>query len=75
MPAACWNWLHAQEVSDDNLWDEDIDLVVLQRPEELELASLWMGRRPGVDLPAVDVEQWHELEPVVIEARTRNSSR
>ena len=34
----------------------DVDLVVLQRPEELELAARWLGRRPGVDVPAVYVE-------------------
>jgi glycosyltransferase involved in cell wall biosynthesis len=37
---------------------EPVDLVVLQRPEELEgLAERWLGgRRPGRDLPAVYVE-------------------
>jgi hypothetical protein len=33
-----------------------VDVVVLQRPSELELASEWLGRRPGRDLPAVYVE-------------------
>lgn len=33
-----------------------MDAVVLQRPEEIELTHRWLGRRPGVDLPAVYVE-------------------
>jgi hypothetical protein len=34
-----------------------IDAVVLQRPEEVDrLAEEWLGRRPGVDVPAVYVE-------------------
>jgi glycosyltransferase involved in cell wall biosynthesis len=36
---------------------EDFDVVVLQRPHELErLAENWLGRRPGHDIPAVYVE-------------------
>jgi hypothetical protein len=35
---------------------DDIDVVVLQRPEEIDLVERWTGRRPGVDLPAVFVE-------------------
>jgi hypothetical protein len=50
------NWPRAQESSVDQLRDEDIDLVILQRPEELDLADRWLGRRPGVDVPAVYVE-------------------
>jgi hypothetical protein len=49
-------WDHAIEVTAATLRDEDIDLVVLQRPEELELTEHWLGRRPGVDVPAVYVE-------------------
>jgi hypothetical protein len=29
---------------------------VLQRPQEIELATRWLGRRPGIDIPAVYVE-------------------
>ncbi|OBI74880.1 glycosyl transferase [Mycobacterium sp. E740] len=50
------NWPRAQEVSVKDLRDEAIDLVLLQRPEEIELAARWLGRRPGVDVPAVYVE-------------------
>jgi len=39
------------------LRDEHFDVVVLQRPHELErLAEEWLGRRPGRDIPAVYVE-------------------
>ncbi|KUH96599.1 glycosyl transferase [Mycolicibacterium acapulense] len=50
------NWPRAEEVSPTELYDEPIDLVVLQRPEEIELTSRWLGRRPGLDVPAVYVE-------------------
>ncbi|HKV21081.1 MAG TPA: glycosyltransferase family 1 protein, partial [Mycobacterium sp.] len=49
-------WPRAQEVPVDQLRETDVDLVILQRPEELELAEQWLGRRPGVDVPAVYVE-------------------
>lgn len=29
---------------------------MLQRPQEIELATRWLGRRPGIDIPAVYVE-------------------
>jgi hypothetical protein len=39
------------------LREQNVDLVVLQRPHELEhLAEEWLGRRPGRDVPAVYVE-------------------
>jgi hypothetical protein len=44
------------EVAPADLAGEDVDLVILQRPEELELAAEWLGRRPGRDLPAIFVE-------------------
>jgi len=35
----------------------EIDVVILQRPEELSaLAETWLGRRPGRDVPAVYLE-------------------
>jgi hypothetical protein len=46
----------AVEVSPAQLAGADIDVVVLQRPEELELAAQWLGRRPGRDLPAIYLE-------------------
>ena len=50
------NWPRAQEIPAAELRDHDIDLVVLQRPEEIELATQLLGRRPGTDVPAVYVE-------------------
>ncbi len=47
----------AREVTREEAADADLDVVVLQRPHELELAEDWLGgRRPGRDLPAVYVE-------------------
>lgn len=46
----------AEEVPVNRLRESDVDLVVLQRPEELALAQDWLGRRPGTDVPAVYVE-------------------
>jgi hypothetical protein len=34
----------------------DVDVVVLQRPQELGLAAAWLGRKPGIDIAAVYVE-------------------
>ncbi|MFF3437803.1 glycosyltransferase [Streptosporangium sp. NPDC002721] len=47
---------NAREVPWDRLREEDVDVVVLQRPHEADLAEHWLGRRPGRDLPAVYVE-------------------
>lgn len=46
----------AEEVDHTRLAEEDVDVVVLQRTEELGLAESWLGRRPGRDVPAVFVE-------------------
>ncbi|MBQ1024227.1 glycosyltransferase [Micromonospora sp. C95] len=46
----------AAEVSPEQLRRADVDVVILQRPEEIDLAEQWLGRRPGRDLPAVYVE-------------------
>jgi hypothetical protein len=52
-----WDWpSSAVEVSPADLADADVDVVVLQRPEELELAQEWLRRTPGRDVPAVYVE-------------------
>ncbi|MGC4896327.1 glycosyltransferase, partial [Micromonospora sp. DT31] len=47
---------NAVEVTPEDLRHTDVDVVILQRPEELDLATEWLGRRPGRDLPAVYVE-------------------
>ncbi|MEV7964789.1 glycosyltransferase [Sphaerisporangium sp. NPDC088356] len=45
-----------REVPCGRLAREEFDVVVLQRPHEIELAERWTGRRPGRDVPAVYVE-------------------
>lgn len=55
--ADSWDWpASAVEVSPAELADAAVDVVVLQRPHELELATRWLGRRPGRDLAAVYLE-------------------
>lgn len=57
--AQTWDWPAAVvEVSPEQAADAAVDVVVLQRPHELEgLAERWLGgRRPGRDLPAVYLE-------------------
>ena len=55
--ARTWDWPdNVVEVPSDELGGLDLDLVLLQRPHELELAERWTGRRPGRDLPAVYLE-------------------
>ncbi|PJE99576.1 glycosyl transferase [Streptomyces carminius] len=45
------------ELTPEELRETDVDLVVLQRPHERELAEEWLGgRRPGRDVPAVYLE-------------------
>ncbi|MCV7421262.1 glycosyltransferase [Mycobacterium yunnanensis] len=50
------DWPHAVEVPSSQLADEDVDVVVLQAPEQLALAEAWLGRRIGPDVPAIYVE-------------------
>jgi hypothetical protein len=56
--AATYPWPDSvTDVPVDELSTLDVDVLVLQRPEELDLARRWLGgRRPGVDLPVVYVE-------------------
>ena len=55
--ARTWNWpASVEEVAVEDLRATEVDLVVLQRPHEPELAHRWLGRRPGHDVPAVYVE-------------------
>ena len=57
--AQTWDWpAAAREVTAQEGPDLDVDVVLLQRPHELErLAESWLGgRRPGRDVPAVYVE-------------------
>ncbi|WP_284979826.1 glycosyltransferase [Arthrobacter sp. fls2-241-R2A-200] len=47
---------NAQEVDLDTLDPGGVDAVVLQRPEEIAAVARALGRRPGMDLPAVYLE-------------------
>ncbi|MDX2376735.1 glycosyltransferase [Microbacterium sp. LRZ72] len=49
-------WPAAREVRTADLRDEQIDVVVLQRPGEREAVRRLTGRVPGRDLPAVYLE-------------------
>jgi Glycosyl transferases group 1 len=46
----------AVEITAAALADAHVDVVVLQRPHELELTEQWLCRRPGREVPAVYVE-------------------
>jgi hypothetical protein len=57
--AQTYRWPEARvtELPPEALRGEHFDVVVLQRPRELDrLAEEWLGRRPGRDVPAVYVE-------------------
>lgn len=57
--AQTWDWPeNAVEVTPREAAEADVDVVILQRPEELhgQAERLLGGRRPGRDLPAVYVE-------------------
>ena len=57
--AQTWEWpASAIEVTPEEAADADVDVVLLQRPQELDgLAEQWLGgRRPGRDVPAIYVE-------------------
>jgi hypothetical protein len=60
--ARTWDWpASVVELSPAELRDADVDLVVLQRPDELALTAAWLGRAPGRDVPAVYLE--HDAPP------------
>jgi hypothetical protein len=56
--AETWQWPPSvREITPDGLADEQVNVVILQRPVELErLAEHWLRRRPGRDVPAVCLE-------------------
>jgi putative intracellular protease/amidase len=55
--ATSWQWpASVREVPPERLAGEDVDVVVLQRPHEVDLVREWTGRTPGRDLPAVYLE-------------------
>jgi len=44
------------ECAVEQLSNEEFDVVILQRPHEIDLVHGWTGQRPGRDLPAIYVE-------------------
>jgi Glycosyl transferases group 1 len=56
--AETWTWPDCvREVAPDALAREAIDVVILQRRADEELARRWLdGRRPGIDVPALWLE-------------------
>jgi len=55
--ARTWDWpASVEELAPTALRGTDLDLVVLQRPHEVDLVREWTGREPGRDLAAVYVE-------------------
>jgi glycosyltransferase involved in cell wall biosynthesis len=55
--AQTWTWPeNAREVAPADLRAAEPDVVVLQRPHEIELLERWTGLRAGIDVPAVYVE-------------------
>ena len=78
--ARTWHWPEsAREVTPEQLADEEVDVVVLQRPHEVDLVERWTGRRVGTDLPAVYLEHNAPTEhavrsehPVLADPRLRD---
>ncbi len=67
--ARTWNWpASVVERTPEQLADEDVDVVVLQRPHELALAERWLRRRPGRDVPAVFLDH-NAPEPHPVHSR------
>lgn len=55
--ARTWDWpASVREVTPEQLREEEVDVVVLQRTRDLQLVREWLGREPGRDLPAVFLE-------------------
>jgi len=55
--ARTWDWpTSAQELTPAQLRHAEVDVVILQRPEDERLAAEWLGRRPGRDVPALWLE-------------------
>jgi glycosyltransferase involved in cell wall biosynthesis len=55
--AQTWDWPDSvTEIAPEDLRALQVDAVILQRPHEVRLVRDWLGREPGVDLPAVYLE-------------------
>jgi hypothetical protein len=46
----------AREVPVEHLRDEELDVLILQRPHEPDLVRAWTGRRAGHDVPTIWLE-------------------
>jgi glycosyltransferase involved in cell wall biosynthesis len=64
--ARTWDWpASAVEVPVEDLARLDVDVVVVQRPVELEcLVPSWLGRQPGIDVPTIYLEHDTPRGPV-----------
>jgi hypothetical protein len=63
--ARTWSWPEsAVEVTPAQARDEAVDVLVVQRAEELALAKEWLGREPGVDVPTLYLEHNAPSGPV-----------
>jgi len=66
--ARTWDWPESViEVTPEQLAAESVDVVVLQRPRDLDLLRAWTGWSAGVDVPAVYVE--HDTPPTPAASR------
>ncbi len=55
--ARTWNWPSSVvELTPAELGRTAFDVVILQRPRDLDLVREWLGVEPGTDLPAVYLE-------------------
>jgi hypothetical protein len=67
--ARTWDWPSSVlERTPDQLRSDDIDVVILQRPQEIALTEQWTGRQPGRDLPAIFLEH-NAPEPHPVHSR------
>jgi hypothetical protein len=67
--ARTWDWPSSVlERTPDQLRSDEIDVVILQRPQEIALTEQWTGRRPGRDLPAIFLEH-NAPEPHPVHSR------
>ena len=67
--ARTWDWpASTVELAPEQLRDAEFDVVVLQRPHELDLVHRWTGRAPGRDVPAVYLEH-NAPEPHPVHSR------
>lgn len=55
--ARTWEWpTSVHELTPPELREHDFDVIILQRPHEIDLARRWLAREPGKEVPAVYLE-------------------